>query len=495
MYPTWTLVVFRMTPLDTTPQEKIPLWEHQRAAVERAKNVSGYALLQEMGTGKTATACNILRQKWREAGSLVSTLILAPPIVLENWRRELLAHTDVPKDRIVVLSGTGKKRLEALDRAMKLYGTRFVAITNYEGLLMAPLYANLLERWRPQCLVVDESHRCKDIKARRTKLAIQLADQADLCRLILTGTPVLNSPMDLFSQYRIMDRGEALGKNFFVFRASYFVDRNAYMPKQKYFPDWRPTEDGMERLNKVIQRTASRVEKKDCLDLPPLVRKTIEVELSPEQRKLYDAMKTDFVAYLGDKACVAQLAITKALRLQQIVSGHVPLEGEQGDISVRDLADTPRESALRELLGEIAPYHKVIVWTVFRHSYGVVRRVASDLDLPFVEVHGEVGPSAKQAAVDAFERDPKVRVLIGHPGSGGIGVNLVAASYSIFYSRSFSLENDLQAEARNYRGGSHIHEKVTRIDLVARNTIDETVLNALQAKSQMSVELLRQEFS
>lgn len=478
-----------------TVVEKIPLWSHQREAVAIAKNVTGYGLLFEMGTGKTATACNILREKWRQYGSLASTLILAPPIVLENWRRELLAHTDVPKDRIVVLAGTGKKRLDLLTVARERYGDQFIAITNYEGLLMAPLYANILERWRPSCLVADESHRCKDIKARRTKLAIQLADQADLCRLILTGTPVLNSPMDLFSQYRIMDRGEALGKNFFVFRASYFQDRNAYMPKTRYFPDWRPTEEGMERLNKVIQRTASRVEKKDCLDLPPLVRKTIEVELSPEQRKLYDAMKTDFVAYLGDKACVAQLAITKALRLQQIVSGHVPLEGEGGDQTVRELTDTPREAALRALLEEIAPHHKVIVWTVFRHSYGVVRKVSTELGLPFVEVHGEVGPSAKQAAVNAFEKDPAVRVLIGHPGSGGIGVNLVAASYAIFYSRNFSLENDLQAEARNYRGGSHIHDKVTRIDIVAKDSIDETVFSALSAKSQMSVELLRQEFS
>jgi SNF2 family DNA or RNA helicase len=319
---------------------------------------------------------------------------------------------------------------------------------------------------------------------------IQLADQADLCRLILTGTPVLNSPMDLFAQYRIMDRGEALGTNFFVFRARYFQDRNAYMPKSRYFPDWRPTTEGMAELNQVIQRTASVVKKEDCLDLPPLVRKVIEVDLSPEQRRLYDEMKRDFVAYLGDKACVAQLAITKALRLQQIVSGHLALEGEE---SVRVLSDTPRVSALKELLADIAPYHKVLLWCSFRADYAACRGVCDALKLPYVEVHGDISQRDKVDAVKDFEGDEAVRVLIGHPGSGGIGINLCAASYAIYFSRSFSLEQREQSIARNYRAGSERHEKVTLIDLVAKGTIDETVLGALQAKTQMSLDLLRKE--
>lgn len=473
--------------------EKIPLWAHQREAVAKAKGISGYGLFFEMGTGKTATACNILRGKWRQAGHLVSTLILAPPIVLENWRRELLAHTDVPKDRIVVLSGTGKKRLELLDRAMKLYGTRFVAITNYEGLLMAPLYANLLERWRPQCLVVDESHRCKDIKARRTKLAIQLADQADLCRLILTGTPVLNSPMDLFAQYRIMDRGEALGKNYFVFRNNYFTDFNAYMPKSRYFPDFRPTPEGLEKLNKIIQQTASRVTKAECMDLPPLVRKAIEVEMSPEQAKHYQEMKNDFVTYLQDRACIAQLAITKALRLQQIVSGYIPLEDEAGSQTIKELRETPREAAVKELLAEVAPYHKVLVWAVFKHNYAVLRRICDELGLKYVEIHGEVSQKEKEAAAYAIQKDPTVRVLIGHPQSGGLGVTLTAASYSIYYSRSFSLEQKVQSESRNHRAGSQIHEKITQIDILAKGTIDEITCRALEAKEHIGLELLRRE--
>jgi SNF2 family DNA or RNA helicase len=82
-------------------------------------------------------------------------------------------------------------------------------------------------------------------------------------------------------------------------------------------------------------------------------------------------------------------------------------------------------------------------------------------------------------------------VLIGHPGSGGIGVNLTASSVSIFYSRGFSLEHDIQAEARNYRGGSERHDKITRIDLVAPGTIDEEVVRKLHAKQTISDVILK----
>ena len=94
-------------------------------------------------------------------------------------------------------------------------------------------------------------------------------------------------------------------------------------------------------------------------------------------------------------------------------------------------------------------------------------------------------------AVERLNNDPSCRVLIGHTGSGGIGINLIAASYSIFYSRSFSLEYDIQAEARNYRGGSEKHTKVTRIDLVTPNTIDEEVVKALASKKKIGYQVLK----
>ncbi len=469
---------------------RIPLWKHQLEAVERAKNLSGFALFLEMGTGKTATAINILRHKYFQAKRVLPTLILGPPIILENWRREILAHSQITSDKILVLTGTGKKRLAAFEKATAK-NPNLIVVTNYESLLMAPLF-KALHKWRPACVVADESHRCKDPRAKRAKAAVALADNADRCRLILTGTPVLNSPMDLFGQYRIMDGGAAFGRNFVVFRNTYFRDRNEGLAgTPKYFPDWVPRDSAVAELNRIVNRTAMHVKKSECLSLPPLVRKTIEIELSPVQKRLYKELREDLITFLNDKACTAPIALTRALRLQQIVSGYAAVMNDAGEGENVAIKDNPRLSALGELLGEIAPFHKVIVWAVFKENYAAIRRVLKALELEYVEVHGEIAAAQKLKNVDTFNDDSRCRVLLGHPGSGGIGINLVAANHAIFYSRNFSLEQDLQAEARNYRGGSERHVSITRIDLVARGTIDEVTMKALASKQEMGDKLLR----
>ena len=231
--------------------------------------------------------------------------------------------------------------------------------------------------------------------------------------------------------------------------------------------------------------------KSECLDLPPLVKKEIFIELSKEQRRIYEELKTDLITYINDKACTAPLALTKALRLQQIVSGFVVGEDDENQKHEIVIKDNPRAKALEELLRELTPHHKVIVWAVFKNNYETIRQICGKLKIKHVEVHGSIPSRTKFENVDKFNTDDNRRVFLGHPLSGGIGINLIASSVSIFYSRNFSLGQDVQAEARNYRGGSEIHEKVTRIDLVAKDTIDEVIQKALANKQEISDKLLR----
>ena len=114
------------------------------------------------------------------------------------------------------------------------------------------------------------------------------------------------------------------------------------------------------------------------------------------------------------------------------------------------------------------------------------------MNIEYVEVHGEVSAKQKQGAIDTFCQNEDVKVFLGNQGAAGIGINLVQASYSIYYSRNFSLEHDIQSEARNFRGGSEMHESVTRIDLVAQGTIDEGILQALANKQEISDKVLRE---
>jgi len=441
----------------------------------------------EVGTGKTATCINTLRYKYEYHGRLLKTLVLAPPIVLENWRREFLLNSHIPDEDILVLNGSQKMRCNTLYDKTNAYNTPKIAITNYEALIMTDLFDHLKE-FSPDVLVLDESHKCKDIKAKRTKQAIKLSDLAKY-KYLLSGTPVLASLMDLWSQFRIMDAGETFGKNFHQFRNTYFRDANRNMPRDKYFPNWKLREEADIKMRELVARKSASVKKSECLDLPPLVQKTIYVEMTKAQAKLYEEMRKEFITFVGSGACVADLAITRALRLQQIVSGYIPVkEGiEKKNIKI---SDNPRAAALKELLEEIAPYHKVIIWAVFKENYKDIKEVCENLKLKYVEVHGDVSSAQKQKNVDEFNTDEETRVFIGHPGSGGIGINLVVSNYAIFYSRSFSLEYDIQAEGRNYRGGSEVHAKVTRIDLVTPNTIDEEILKALASKQEVGEKVI-----
>lgn len=460
------------------------LWEHQKKCISLAKDLNEFALFFDMGTGKTRTAIELLRHKYNNADKILKTLILCPVIVTKNWQNEFLKFSKIPDHEISILEGSHTIRTERLK-----ISSANIFVMNYEGLLMEDVF-NQLVKMRFQILILDESHKCKNMTAKRTKRAILLSDLA-YTKYLLSGTPVLNSPMDIFSQYRILDGGKTFGKNFYAFRGGYFFDKNVGMPSQKHFPDWKIKKGSFEKLNSLIYKKAMRVKKEDCLDLPPLVRQTIFVEMDPTQEKIYKQMKKDFIAFVQNRgkteASVAELAITKALRLLQIVSGFIKTE-DGNEISLKE---TPKQKALKELLEEITPNHKVIVWAVFRENYAQIRRTCEELSIKYVEVHGDVMPVEKFKAVDAFNSDPEVKLLIGHPGSGGIGINLVEASYAIFYSRNFSLESDLQAEARNYRGGSEKHAKITRIDLVVKDTIDELVQKSLANKIEIGEKMLR----
>ncbi len=496
----------------------VPPWKHQLEAIHRARGLPGYGLFFEMGAGKTSTTINILRERYAERGRVLRTLVFGPPIVLHNWKREFGVHSKIHHSRITVLHGPGKQRVKLfnefafrteLDRshicdrpAVPItigQNDGHIFITNYESLSMDELF-KAIQKWQPEALVFDECHRLKDRRAQRSKLADALANpgskKAPLPRPLvycLSGSPILNDAMDIFQQYKILDGGEAFGKSFMEFRMRYFRDKNAYMDKQRYFPNWVPIQGAMEEISKRMDKSSMRVLKKDCLDLPPLVRKPVLVEMTPQQRKIYEEMLNDLVTFFQKEgenhAAVATMALTKSLRLMQLASGYVKTDAGV-EVAVTE-GWSPKQEALYELLSELTPHSKVLVWAVWKENYRQIREVLEALKIGFVEVHGDVGDKQKFENLDALQNNPEVRVLLGHPGSGGIGCNMVAASYSIFFSRNFSLEQDLQAEARNHRGGSEVHDKITRIDLVAKDSIEEAIVEALARKQTIGAEVLK----
>ena len=464
------------------------LWMHQKAAIDRFKDKPWAGLLFDAGVGKTRTAIELLRHRYTEAKTILPTLILCPPVVIENWRQEILKFSKIPPTRVHKLVGTGKQRTEILVDNRK---TPSIFIGNYEALTMKGLFDELYNT-KFDILICDESHRIKNPDAKRTKACIQLADRAKY-RFVLSGTPVLRNLMDVWSQFRVLDGGDAFGKNFFVFRSQYFYNKNAHLPHLN-FPDWRIRPNAECLISDMMKEKSMSVKKEECLDLPPLVKKKIYVDMGVEQKKAYLEMKKDFITYINSEASTADLAITKALRLQQIVSGYAKIEANilNTEGSVHRFKDIPRIEALGELLEDLAPNHKVIVWACFKENYAMIREVCERLKLEFIELHGEISQKKRDESIDRFRKEENVRIVIGNQGAAGIGINLVEASYMIYFSRNFSLEQDIQSEARAYRSGSERHESITRIDLVCPGTIDEEVLEALANKQAIGEQVLRE---
>lgn len=474
-------------------QQSIPsMYKHQQIAVEKAREWNDIALLWEQGTGKTRGVIEIIRDKCNSEKRLLPTLILGPLAVIYNWQKELGYFTKIPKDKIYVL--TGDKRADRLKKFLTTSGTRdVIIITNYETLLSAEVLKQFLA-WKPELLVCDESHLLKNYKAIRSKNVLKIATLAR-SRIILTGTPILKNSMDIFMQYQILDGGKTFGKSFFVFVATYFRDKNAaWKGSSQYFPDYVPVKEKEQELTNKIYGKALRVLKKDCLDLPPRIEQKVYVELNDAQKKLYSTMKKEYIAYITSKdvteqpaAIVAQLAVTRTLRLQQIVCGFAT-----DDKGVEhDLGEIPRLGVVRDLLETILPNdHKVIIWCSFKHDYKAIEKLIQEFKVGYVFITGEQNAREKQTAVESFQNDDSVRVCIANRRAGGTGITLTQASYSISYSRNFSLADELQSRDRNHRGGSQIHEQIVKIDIIARDTIDELIDEALTNKEDISKKIL-----
>lgn len=484
-------------------KQVLELWDHQRLALGFALKQKNFALFHDTGVGKSGTLINILRYKYAESGHLRRTLIISPIVTLQNWKQEFDRFSKVDPSDIIVLKGTGHQKYRQFlkhtsDPITRTMVRNRVVILNYEALQNKQVVA-AVKSWSPEIVVLDEAHRARNPRGVRS-LAIQaIADKAEH-KYLLTGTPILNDSKDVFQLYRILDGGETFGDNFFAFRGKYFVDKNAgFKGKQQYFPDWQERIELRGEISHKMyfddtgQARAHRVLKKDCIDLPPFVRTRIDVELSAEQRKMYDEMKKEFLTYVekikeeGEPlAVVANLAVTKAIRLQQITAGFVKAE----DGVEYPIKDNPRLEALKDLLADITVSGKVIVWATFRQNYKDIARVCDELEIEYRMLHGEIKQAHKDQHMAEFRNNPKIRVMIANQAAAGVGVNLVEAPVSIFYSRNFSLEQDLQAEARNYRGGSHVHEKVTRYDFIAKDSIDELVAEVLSNKQSVADQIL-----
>jgi len=476
-----------------------PLWAHQIKRIERTcePDVHELLLADDMGTGKTRSIIEILRRRYAAKGRVMNTLIVAPRAAKRQWKTQILEYSKLKPIDILVLEKSEKRRCKDFYDLINVDGQLLrnkIVIINPASFEMKELM-KLIEQWHVEILVIDEVHEFKAHNGVRAKAAIPIADKAEY-RYFATGTLIANTESDVFMPFRLLDGGQTFGTNFYVFRKKYYRDVNAsWAHKQNHFPKYECSEEGKAEISKLIFKKAMRALKKDCLDLPPLVREELEVELSPEQKKAYNEMKEEFLTWVKDqqdqpRAIVANLAITKAMKMQQIISGFA-FDENRNPVRFKNV---PRLEVLRELLTNLGKDKKVIIWATFIENYKMIAEVCEDLGMGYIKIVG--GQSDSERAEDKlrFQTDPKCQVCIANQSAGGTGVDgLQVANYMVYYSKDASLLKDSQSNDRAYRGGSEMHDKVTRIDLVAYGTLDEGINDALANKKDLAQYILDKE--
>jgi SNF2 family DNA or RNA helicase len=468
---------------------------HQSVGLARLSgHPEAYALGCEQGTGKTWMLLADAERRYL-AGEIDALFVIAPKGVHTNWvRREIPRHLGVPHVAEAWLSGAGVKHTRRLERLLKAEDGLVICAMNVDavnakgGLEYARRF---LQRFRTM-FVVDESQRIKNPGAKRTRRVLELGELAT-ARRISSGTLVANSPLDLFAQYEFLSSGLLGTTSYRAFTAEYAdllppghplvshiaAGRRGSPQIVRKDSEGRPVYRNLEKLRRLMAPVTYRVTKEECLDLPEKIYQTVDFELEPEQRRLYEQVKAEVMFRREDGAVDTFTALTLISKLQQLTSGFILVDGEPTELANAG----PRMRALREVVEDSEG--QIIVWARFRAELARIARELADYGV--VEYHGGISPKDREAAVDAFQSGA-ARIFVANPAAGGTGLTLHAASTVIYHSCSFSLEERLQSEGRAHRIGTR--HPVVYIDLVATDTVDERIAAALQAKAGVAEQIL-----
>jgi len=446
-----------------------------------------WAFFLEMGTGKTKILLDtaVLLARHRDLDGL---LVIAPKGTYANWvRQEIPRHWPSDSPRSVLLwEGDGTKRKqESLEQFLqpssdtRIFVVNTEALSTKKGVKFCELF---LRSCRSPMMAVDESTAIKNPSAARTKAAIKLGRQAEWTR-IMTGSPVTKSPLDLYAQTEFL-RSKMLGSSsFYTFRNKYAVMVRRSMGGRSFneIKGYR----NMDKLNSLLDGFSTRILKEDCLDLPDKVYTTREVELTVEQKRHYDALKTFALTILEGDTLTAPAIITQMLRLHQVVCGHLPIP----DTDRVEAIPNNRVSTLLDVIEETQG--KVIIWANYRHDIKAVSEALAKAHGPrsVATYFGDTSVADRQDAVERFQDpDDELRFFVGQGRTGGYGLTLTAASTVVYYSNSYDLEVRLQSEDRAHRIGQK--KSVTYVDLVSPKTVDAKIIEALRSKIDIASEVL-----
>ena len=422
----------------TTPMYKFKTepYEHQKDALKKCWNKESFAIFAEMGTGKTKialdNACILYNQ-----GKIDRVLIVAPKGAYMNWvDQEIPTHVPnyVEKNVVAWKSTTSAKYRQTLqdikkidDFRLKIMVMNVEALSTKKGVEFAKIF--LIGK---AMMIVDESTTIKNPQAKRTKNILSLAKESKY-RRILTGSPVTQSPMDLWAQMDFLDPDILGQQSYYAFRTRYAVviTANAAGGTHKYQKIVKFK--NLTQLGQLVSPHSYRILKKDCLDLPEKTFTKRTIDLTEEQEHAYKDMKANAMTILKGQSLTAVNVLTQLIRLHQITCGH--MKTDSGD--VLNLQNN-RVNELMQILGETSG--KVIIWANYIHDIlNIEKEIKKEYgETSYCTYYGATKAEYRQRCIYDFRnKKNNCRFFIGNTQTGGYGITLTAASTVIYYSNNY----------------------------------------------------------
>jgi SNF2 family DNA or RNA helicase len=462
-------------------------YAHQITALEKSWHKDTFAYFMEMGTGKTKVLIDNLAMLY-DKGKVDGALIVAPKGVIGTWyNQELPTHLPDHIENVTVLwqANINKKQQEKLDRLFETGHDLHILVMNVEAFSTdkGRSFAAKFLRSHKSMMAIDESTTIKNPKAKRTKNILSLAALTRY-RRIMTGSPVTRNPLDLYTQCYFLDPFHLNHSSYYSFRNRYAVMKSANISGRSI--NLVIGYQNLSELSDKLKPFSYRVLKEDCLDLPDKVYMKRQIDLTPEQIRLYRQMKQEALATLNGKTVTTMTALTQIMRLQQITCGHFVAD----DGTTQNIKHN-RMSELMDILEEVEG--KAIIWAHWQRDVELIVSAIEKQQGPGSVVHyyGKTLPEERDYAIRNFKENDKVRFFVGTPATGGYGITLVQANTVIYYSNGYDLEKRMQSEDRAHRIGQT--KKVTYIDLIAEDTVDTKIVKSLRKKINIASQVMGEE--
>lgn len=440
--------------------------DYQERAIKLLLGQAALGLFLDPGLGKTSTV--LASFKILKDQGMVKKMLLIAPLrpAYSVWPQEIAKWDEFRGLTYTIVHGAKKE--EALREDVDIY------IINPEGLLwlLQPHSNRFRSDWDVLC--IDESTRFKDSQSKRFKLLKPHIHRFSR-RWILTGTPVPNTAVDLFSQTMILDQGSTLGKYITHFRNKFMWQPNPY---QKY--RWELKPGAFEDITGKIAPLVLQLNAEENLHMPDLINNYIYVKLPEEAREKYRDIEDDFITQIGEGVIVAANAAVASGKCRQIANGALYINAEHDWEEVHSEKIEALKSLVEELNG-----NPLLLLYEFQHDAHRIQNIFPDTP----QIGGGISARKADAYIQQFNAG-ELPLLIGHPASMGHGLNLQGVCHHVcWFGIPWNFEHYDQAIRRVYRQGQK--NKVFVHHLVAEKTLDETVIQVLAEKERTQDNLLR----